>query len=143
MPVLAAIGIAILALLYWAAPNVKRRHFRWFSVGAVAALLAWIVTTTLFGIYVFGFGTYERNYGMVGGIIAFLLWVWLSNLAMLFGAVLDTEVERARQLHAGVDAAEHVQLPLRDDRLIITNRTQRAPTCARPSACAATPSSTA
>ena len=67
---------------------------------------------------------------MLGGLIALLLWIWLSNLAMLFGAVLDTEVERARQLHAGIDAAEQVQLPLRDDRLIIKNRTQRAARCA-------------
>lgn len=125
VPVLAAIGIAVLALLYWAAPNVKRRHFRWFSVGAVAAILAWLVTTALFGAYVLGFGTYERTYGVLGGLIALLLWIWLSNLAMLFGAVLDTEVERARQLHAGVDAAEQVQLPLRDDRQIIANRTRR------------------
>ncbi len=126
VPVLAAIGIAVLALLYWAAPNVKRRHLRWFSVGAIAALLAWLVTTALFGAYVMGFGTYERTYGVLGGLIALLLWIWLSNLAMLFGAVLDTEVERARQLHAGIDAAEQVQLPLRDDRQIIANRTRRA-----------------
>jgi membrane protein len=126
LPLLAAIGIAVLALLYWAAPNVKRRHLRWFSVGAFGALLAWLVMTALFGAYVMGFGTYERTYGVLGGLIALLLWIWLSNLAMLFGAVLDTEVERARQLHAGIDAAEQVQLPLRDDRQIIANRTKRA-----------------
>lgn len=126
LPVLAAIGIAVLALLYWAAPNVKRRHLRWFSVGAFVALVAWLATTALFGAYVLGFGTYQRTYGVLGGLIALLLWIWLSNLAMLFGAVLDTEVERARQLHAGIDAAEQVQLPLRDDRRIIANRTRRA-----------------
>jgi membrane protein len=126
LPVLAGIGIFVLALLYWAAPNVKRRHLRWFSVGAVAALLVWVGTTTLFGAYVFGVGQYQRNYGVIGGVIAFLLWLWLSNLAMLFGAVLDTEVERARQLRAGVPAEERVQLPLRDDRLIAKNLEQRA-----------------
>ena len=126
LPVLAAIGIAIMALLYWAAPNVKRQDVRWLSIGGVAALVAWVITTALFSLYVFGFGGYERTYGVLGLVIAFLLWLWLSNLAMLFGAVLDTEVERARQLHAGVDAAEHVQFPLRDDRLIVKNRTQRS-----------------
>jgi membrane protein len=126
LPVLAGIGIVVMALLYWAAPNVRRRHLRWFSVGAVAALLTWILATSLFGAYVFGFGQYERTYGVVGGVIAFLLWLWLSNLAMLFGAVLDTEVERARQLRAGVIAEEHLQLPLRDDRLIAKNRRQLA-----------------
>ncbi|AWB96438.1 ribonuclease BN [Agromyces badenianii] len=125
IPVLAAIGILVMAMLYWAGPNVRRRNLRWFSVGAVGALLAWIITTALFAVYVFGVGNYQRVYGVLGGVIAFLLWVWLSNLAMLFGAVLDTEVERARQLRAGVAAEERVQLPLRDARLISINRAQR------------------
>lgn len=125
LPALAGIALLVMALLYWAAPNVKRRHLRWFSVGAIGALLAWIVTTALFGAYVFGFGVYGRAYGLVGGLIAFLLWVWLSNLSLLLGAVLDTEVERARQLRAGIVAEERVRLPLRDDRLIVKNREQR------------------
>lgn len=125
LPVLAGIGILVLAVLYWAAPNVKRRNLRWFSVGAIVALAAWIITTTLFALYVLGFGSYQRTYGVLGGVVALLLWVWLSNLAMLFGAVLDTEVERARQLRAGIPAEERVQLPLRDERLIMTNHVQR------------------
>jgi membrane protein len=126
LPVLAGIVLFVIALLYWAAPNVKRHHLRWFSAGAGAALFAWMVSTALFGGYALGFGSYERMYGVLGGAVAFLLWIWLSNLAMLFGAVLDTEVERARQLRAGIAAEEHVQLPLRDDRLIEKNREQRA-----------------
>lgn len=126
LPVLAGIVLFVIVLLYWAAPNVKRRNLRWFSAGAGAALLTWMVSTVLFGGYALGFGSYERVYGVLGGAVAFLLWIWLSNLAMLFGAVLDTEVERARQLRAGIPAEEHVQLPLRDDRLIEKNREQRA-----------------
>ena len=126
LPMLAGIVILVIALLYWAAPNVKRHHLRWFSVGAVAALLAWMATTALFGGYALGFGGYERTYGVLGAAVAFLLWIWLSNLAMLFGAVLDTEVERARQLRSGIPAEQHVQLSLRDDRLIDKNREQRA-----------------
>jgi membrane protein len=125
LPVLAGIGIVAIALSYWAAPNVKRRNFRWFSIGAVGALLVWMLTTTLFGLYVLGFGTYTRAYGVLGGVIAFLLWLWLSHLAVIFGAVLDTEVERARQLRAGVHAEERVHLPLRDTRLIEKNRAER------------------
>ena len=125
LPVLVGVVMLVIALLYWAAPNVKRRNFRWLSVGAVGAVLAWVVTTALFALYVIGFDSYQRTYGVVGGIIAFLLWVWLSNLAMLFGAVLDTEVERARQLRAGIVAEEFVQLPLRNDRLIEKNRERR------------------
>jgi len=126
LPVLAGIALFVIVLLYWAAPNVKRRNLRWFSVGAATALATWMVSTTLFGGYALGFGSYERMYGVLGGAVALLLWIWLSNLAMLFGAVLDTEVERARQLRAGVAAEDHVQLPLRDDRLIEKNREQRA-----------------
>lgn len=126
LPVLAGIALFVISLLYWAAPNVKRRNLRWFSAGAIAALLAWMASTALFGGYALGFGSYERMYGVIGGAVAFMLWIWLSNLAMLFGAVLDTEVERARQLRAGIAAEDHVQLPLRDDRLIEKNREQRA-----------------
>lgn len=125
VPVAIALLALTIALLYWATPNVKRRNLRWFSVGAGAAVLAWIATTLLFGWYVLGFDTYERNYGVLGGAVAFLLWGWLSNLAIVFGAVLDTEMERVRQLHTGLPAEEHLHLPLRDDRMIRKNRDQR------------------
>ncbi|WP_153683785.1 YihY/virulence factor BrkB family protein [Agromyces agglutinans] len=125
IPVLVALMAATVALLYWATPNVRRRNFRWLSVGAAAAIITWAILTALFGWYVLGFDAYEQNYGVLGGAVAFLLWVGLSNLAILFGAVLDTEVERVRQLRAGIDAEEDLQLPLRDDRLIRKNREQR------------------
>jgi membrane protein len=95
------------------------------SVGAGGALLSWLATTALFTAYVLGVRTYERTYGVLGFAVAFLLWVWLSNLALVFGAVLDTEVERARQLRNGIDAEDHLQLPLRDDRMIQKNRESR------------------
>jgi membrane protein len=126
LPLIVGIALFLIVLLYWAAPNVKRRNLRWFSVGACAALFTWMVSTALFGAYALGFGPYERLYGALGAAVAFLLWIWLSNLALVFGAVLDTEVERARQLRAGVPAEERVQLPLRDDRLIVKNLEQRA-----------------
>ncbi|GAA1526173.1 membrane protein [Agromyces terreus] len=122
-----ALGLMALtiALLYWATPNVRRRNFRWFSVGAVGAMLVWAAATLLFGWYAVGFGTYERNYGALGFAVAFMLWFWLSNLAIMLGAVLDTEVERVRQLRSGIPAEEHLHLPLRDDRMIRKNREQR------------------
>lgn len=125
VPLAIALMAMTIALLYWATPNVRRRNFRWLSVGAAAAVLAWIATTLLFGWYV-GFGTYERNYGVIGIAVAFLLWVWLSNFAIMFGAVLDSELERLRQLRSGMAAEERLQLPLRDDRMIRKNRAQRA-----------------
>ena len=125
LPVLALLAALMLAVLYWAAPNVRRPQLRWISVGAGVALTAWVATTALFGLYVWNFSSYDRVYGMLGGIVAFLLWMWLSNLAVLAGAVLDTEVERARQLRAGVSAQERLQFRLRDDRLVRVNREQR------------------
>jgi membrane protein len=125
LPLVALLMGVIIALLYWATPNVKRRHFRWLSVGATAAIVTWLITTVLFGWYVVGFRTYERNYGVLGFAVAFLLWVWLSNVAIMFGAVLDTEVERVRQLRAGIAAEHRLQLPLREDRMVQKNREQR------------------
>lgn len=125
LPVLALLAALMLAVLYWAAPNVRRPQLRWISVGAATALAAWIATTALFGLYVWNFSNYDRIYGVIGGIVAFLLWMWLSNMAVLAGAVLDTEVERARQLRAGIHAHERLQLELRDDRLLRINREQR------------------
>jgi membrane protein len=125
LPVVALLVAVMIALLYWSTPNVKRRNIRWMSVGAAGALLTWLATTALFTAYVLGIRTYERAYGVLGFVVAFLLWVWLSNLALLFGAVLDTEVERARQLRSGIDAEERLQLPLRDDRMVQKNREER------------------
>ncbi|WP_164863671.1 YihY/virulence factor BrkB family protein [Agromyces sp. LHK192] len=125
IPLVVLLTAVTVGILYWASPNVRRRNFRWFGVGATVAMIGWIAVTVLFGWYVFSFGTYERNYGVLGFAVAFLLWVWLSNLAIMFGAVLDTEVERVRELRAGIDAEEDLQLPLRDDRLIELNREQR------------------
>lgn len=126
LPVLALLAALMLAVLYWAAPNVRRPQLRWISAGAAIALAAWIATAALFGVYVRNFADYDRVYGVLGGIVAFLLWMWLSNMAILAGGVLDSELERARQLRAGVPAHERLQLELRDDRLIRANRAQRA-----------------
>lgn len=125
LPVVALLAALMLAVLYWAAPNVRRPKRRWISIGAGTALAVWIVTTVLFGLYVWNFASYDRVYGVLGGIIAFLLWTWLGNMAVLIGAVLDSEVERARQLRAGIPAQESLRLELRDERLIRINHDQR------------------
>ena len=125
LPVVAVLAGLMLAVLYWAAPNVRRPRRRWISVGAGVALTVWIATTVLFGLYVWNFASYDRVYGVLGGIVAFLLWTWLGNMAVLVGAVLDSEVERARQLRQGIPAQESLRLELRDERLIRINREQR------------------
>jgi membrane protein len=111
---LAFLAVLIVAVLYYATPNVKQPKFRWMSVGAFVALVAWAVASAGFAFYAANFASYNATYGSIGGIIVFLLWVWLSNLALLFGAELDAELERGRELQAGIAAEETIQLPPRD-----------------------------
>jgi membrane protein len=111
---LAFLAVLIVAVLYYATPNVKQPKFRWMSVGALVALVGWAVASVGFAFYASNFASYNATYGAIGGIIVFLLWIWISNLALLFGAELDAELERGRELQAGVVAEETIQLPPRD-----------------------------
>ncbi len=107
-------AVLALAILYRFAPNVAGRKFHWVSLGAAAALLIIAVATAGFGFFVSNFGNFNRSYGSLAGIIVFLLWLWLVNMAVLYGARLDTEVLRVRQLRAGIPAEEVVQVTPRD-----------------------------
>lgn len=113
-PVLLAVVILIVGLLYYATPNVRQPAFRWMSPGAVVAILTWLVASAAFGFYVANFSSYNATYGSMAGVIVFLLWLWITNLALLFGAELDAELERGRELQAGLPAEEEIQLPPRD-----------------------------
>jgi membrane protein len=115
-PILVAVVIVIIAVLYYATPNVRQPKFRWMSVGAFTALIVWVLASVLFGLYVANFSSYNKTYGSLAGVIVFLLWLWLTNLALLFGAELDSEMERGRQLQAGMKAEDDLQLPPRDER---------------------------
>jgi len=121
-PVLLFVVILIVALLYYVTPNVKQPKFRWISVGAVVAIVAWILASVGFGFYVANFSNYDRTYGSLAGVIVFLLWLWITNLALLFGAELDAELERGRELQAGLPAEEEIQLPPRDTTKIEKSR---------------------
>lgn len=113
-PVLILVVVVILAVLYGFSPNVKQPKFRWISVGAIVALLVWAVATAGFVFYVSNFSSYNATYGSLAGVIVFLLWLWITNNAFLFGAEVDAEVERARELQAGLPAEQTIQLPPRD-----------------------------
>jgi membrane protein len=115
--VLFAVSLVI-AILYYATPNVAQPKFRWLSVGALFAVLVWMVASAAFGVYVSKFGSYNKTYGALAGVVVFLLWVWITNLALLFGAELDAELERGRELQAGLPAERSIQLPPRDTRNI-------------------------
>lgn len=113
-PVVLVLVAVIIALLYYVTPNVRQPKFRWISVGASVAIAVWALGSAGFGLYVSRFGTYDATYGSLAGVVVFLLWLWLSNMALLFGAELDAELERGRQLQAGIAAEERIQLPPRD-----------------------------
>jgi membrane protein len=121
-PVVLIFVTLAVATLYYAAPNVKQPKFRWISVGAGVAILAWILASVLFGFYVGNFGSYNKTYGALAGVVVFLLWLWITNLALLFGAELDAELERGRQLQAGIVAERDLQLPPRDSRVTEKNQ---------------------
>jgi membrane protein len=115
-PVMLFIVIVLVALLYYATPNVKQPKFRWMSVGAAIGIGVWVLGSIGFSFYVANFGSYNKTYGSLAAVIVFLLWLWLTNLALLFGAEVDAELERARELQAGIRAEETLQLPPRDTR---------------------------
>lgn len=117
-PVLAATVVLIVAMLYYATPNVKQPKFRWISVGALVAIVVWVLASLAFGFYVANFSSYNKTYGSLAGVIVALLYLWLTNLALLFGAEVDSELERGRQLQAGLPAEQELQLPARDTRNI-------------------------
>lgn len=123
-PVLVILAIIGIAVLYYFTPNVKQPKFRWITVGAVIALIAAAAASVGFAFYAANFSHYNKTYGAIGSVIVLLLWIWIINLALLFGAEFDSETERARQLQAGLAAEEVLQLPLRDARKSQKRRTQ-------------------
>jgi membrane protein len=117
-PVLAVLVVLVVAILYYATPNVQQPRFRWLSVGAVVAIVAWVLASVGFAFYVANFSSYDRTYGSIGAVIVSLLWLWITNLALLLGAEIDAELERGRELQAGMPAEREIQLPARDTRNI-------------------------
>jgi membrane protein len=116
-PILIFIVVLVIAVLYYATPNIRQPKFRWMSVGSLVALVVWVLASVGFAFYAANFSKYNSTYGSIGGVIVFLLWVWISNNALLFGAELDAEVERGRELQAGIEAEETLQLPPRDTKV--------------------------
>ncbi|HSU45431.1 MAG TPA: YhjD/YihY/BrkB family envelope integrity protein [Arthrobacter sp.] len=115
-PVMLALIIVAIAILYYATPNVKQPKFRWMSMGSAIALLVFLLASLAFGFYVAYSNSYNKTYGAIGGVIVALLWLWILNMSLLFGAEFDAEVERGRQLQAGIEAEETIQLPPRDTK---------------------------
>ena len=115
-PVMAAIFILMVDVLYYASPNAKLRGFRWVTPGSLVAIVAWAVASAAFAFYVANFGSYDKTYGTLGGLVALLVWLWITNLAILFGHQLNAERERSAEIEEGVPEAEReIQLEPRSE----------------------------
>jgi membrane protein len=109
-PFIAAAVVTMFAILYYAAPNVRQPGVRWITPGGLVALTMWILASLAFAIFVANFGSYNATYGSIAGVVVFLIWLWLSNLSLLIGAALNAELERSRELEAGVPSHETIAL---------------------------------
>ncbi|HEX8632278.1 MAG TPA: YihY/virulence factor BrkB family protein [Catenuloplanes sp.] len=115
-PVLVVLVALMFAILYWASPNARHGGFRWVSPGGFFAVLVWLLASGAFALYIANFGNYDKTYGALAGVIIFLIWLWISNIAILLGAEMDAELERGRAMAAGHPENDEPFLQLRDDR---------------------------
>ncbi|MGW1319781.1 YihY/virulence factor BrkB family protein [Streptomyces sp. NPDC002426] len=113
-PVLVLLVIIMIALLYWAAPNARGRGFKWVTPGSFLALLLWMVASAGFALYVSHFSSYNKTYGALAGVIIFLVWLWITNLAILLGLEFDAEMARQRAIDGGHPEAEEPYVEPRD-----------------------------
>jgi membrane protein len=115
-PVMAAVFVVMVGVLYYASPNAKIRGFRWVTPGSLVAILVWAIASAAFAFYVANFGSYDKTYGTLGGLIVLLVWFWITNLAILFGHELNAELERGAEIEEGRPEAEReIQLEPRAD----------------------------
>jgi len=113
-PVNALVVSQVIAFLYWVTPNVRQPGYRWVSPGGILAVVLWVLASLAFALYVSNFGNYNKTYGSLAAVIVFLVWLWITNVAILLGAELNAEIERERQIKAGAPPDKEPFLPLRD-----------------------------
>ena len=105
-PMLLVIVSFMFALLYWASPNAKQPGFQWVSPGGIVGVVVWLIASAAFAFYVANFGSYNKTYGALAGVIVFLVWLWISNIAVLLGAEFNAELERGRRIETGDATSE-------------------------------------
>ena len=113
-PVLLAMVLFMIALLYYSSPNAKLPGFKWVTPGSLLAIVVWLIASAAFAFYVANFGSYNKTYGALGGVVVFLVWLWITNVAILLGAELNAELERQRELESGVPPERTIALDHRD-----------------------------
>ncbi|WP_437062568.1 YihY/virulence factor BrkB family protein [Streptomyces sp. enrichment culture] len=115
-PVLVLLVVCMIAILYWATPNARVKGFKWVSPGSAVALLVWLAASAGFAFYVANFGSYNKTYGTLAGVIVFLVWLWVTNLAILLGLEFDAELARQRVVDGGHPPGEEPYVEPRDTR---------------------------
>lgn len=124
-PVLVIIVSLMISLLYKASPNVKQPAFRWISAGGVLAVVVWLIASGLFAVYVGFSGSYNKTYGTLATVIIFLVWLWISNLAILLGAEFNAETQRERAVRGGMPDDVEPFAELRDTRKLDAHEKRR------------------
>lgn len=125
-PAIGILAVAIVGLFYYATPNVQQPKFRWLSMGAAVAIVIAVLASVLFSLYVSQFGSYNKVYGSLAGVVITLVFMWLANLGLLVGAEVNAELERGRELQAGIRAERQLRLPPRDTEKIEKTEEQEA-----------------
>ncbi|WP_455361383.1 YihY/virulence factor BrkB family protein [Streptomyces sp. SYSU K21746] len=115
-PVLILLVTIMIAILYWASPNAKGRGFKWVTSGSFLALVIWLIASGGFALYVANFGSYNKTYGTLAGVIIFLVWLWITNLAIVLGLEFDAEMTRERAIIGGHPREEEPYVEPRDTR---------------------------
>jgi membrane protein len=126
-PVLVILVSLLFALLYWAAPNARQGGFRWVTPGGLLAVIIWLAASGGFAVYVANFSSYNKTYGSLAAVIIFLVWLWITNIAILLGAEFDAEMQRSRAIQAGHDEVDEPYVDLRDTRKLDVNQSRQGP----------------
>jgi len=114
-PLLVVLVSLMFAVLYWASPNARQSGFRWVSPGGAIAVVLWMAASAGFGLYASHFASYDKTYGTLAGVVVFLTWMWITNLALLLGLEIDSELERQRAIAAGLPCDAEPYMRLRED----------------------------
>jgi membrane protein len=101
-PVLFVLLSVLLAILFWASPNARQGGVKWISPGGVVAVLIWLIVSVLFAVYIANFSSYDKTYGSLAGVVIFLVWLWLSNIALLLGAEINAELDHGKAIAQGL-----------------------------------------
>ncbi len=125
-PVLLVVVSLMFSLLYWACPNVKQPGFRWITPGGILAVVVWMIASGLFAVYVAFSGSYNKTYGTVATVIIFLVWLWITNIAILLGAEFNSEIQRQQAIEGGMPDDVEPFMELRDTRKLDDAQTKRA-----------------